>query len=58
VEALFRHGHDLLPNARSFRALGMTAFNLALYPAALRELIAALDDARRPLRGALRQQTD
>jgi hypothetical protein len=58
ARALFRHGHDLLPNARSFRVLGMTAFNLALYPAALRELVAALSDARRPLSGALREQTE
>lgn len=38
--------------------LGMTAFNLALYPAALRELSAALTDPRRPLAGSLRRQVE
>lgn len=57
ARALFLRGHVLLPNARSSRVLGMTAFNLALYPAAVRELSGALSDPRRPLRGALREQT-
>jgi hypothetical protein len=57
ARALFLRGHMLLPNARSSRVLGMTAFNLALYPAAVRELSRALGDPRRPLRGALREQT-
>lgn len=57
ARALFLRGHTLLPNARSSRVLGMAAFNLALYPAAVRELGQALRDPRRPLRGALRGET-
>ncbi len=58
ARALFLRGHVLLPNARSSRVLGMTAFTLALYPAAVRELNQALSDPRRPLRGALRGETE
>jgi hypothetical protein len=57
ARALFQRGHALLPNARSFRALGMTAFNLKHYPAALRELNEALRDPRRPLDVSLQQKT-
>jgi len=57
ARALFWKGHLLSPSARSFRALGMTAFNLQRYPEALRELTQALSDARRPLSTALRTST-
>ncbi|HEX6242944.1 MAG TPA: hypothetical protein VFZ61_18655 [Polyangiales bacterium] len=53
ARALFLRGHALSPNARSFRALGMTAFNLRRYPEALHELTQALDDPRRPLTKSL-----
>jgi tetratricopeptide (TPR) repeat protein len=58
ARALFLRGHALMPNARSFRALGMTAFNLKHYAGALRELSEALSDPRRPLDRALRSQTE
>jgi hypothetical protein len=57
ARALFWKGHMLSPSARSFRALGMTAFNLQRYPEALRELTQALADARRPLTASLRSAT-
>jgi hypothetical protein len=57
ARALFLRGHALTPNARSFRALGMTAFNLKRYPEALRELTQALNDPRRPLSTSLRRPT-
>jgi hypothetical protein len=57
ARALFWKGHLLSPSARSFRALGMTAFNLQRYPEALRELTHALADARRPLTAGLRSST-
>lgn len=57
ARALFLRGHALSPNARSFRALGMTAFNLRRYPEALRELTSALNDPRRPLTKALSEST-
>jgi hypothetical protein len=47
--ALFLRAHELWPSARTWRTLGMTAFELRMYPQAMLELQAALDDARRPL---------
>jgi hypothetical protein len=56
ARALFLRAHDLWPSARTLRTLGMTAFELRLYPRALVELQAALDDPRRPLADAERAQ--
>jgi tetratricopeptide (TPR) repeat protein len=49
ARALFLRAHQLWPSARTWRTLGMTAFELRQYPRALVELQAALDDPRRPL---------
>jgi hypothetical protein len=49
ARALFLRAHELWPSARTLRTLGMTAFELRMYPRALEELQGALDDARRPL---------
>jgi hypothetical protein len=49
ASALFSRAHELWPSARTFRVLGMTAFELRSYVRALRALTAALADARRPL---------
>lgn len=49
ARALFLRAHELWPSARTLRTLGMTAFDLRMYPRALEELQGALDDARRPL---------
>jgi hypothetical protein len=49
ARALFLRAHELWPSARTLRTLGMTAFELRMYPRALEELQRALDDPRRPL---------
>ena len=56
ARALFRRAHQLQPNARTLRGLGMTAFELRQYPQALRELEAALQDSRKPLGAKHRKQ--
>ena len=58
ARALFLRAHALWPSARTLRTLGMTAFDLRMYPQALRELQAALADQRRPLDTAQRGQVE
>jgi hypothetical protein len=56
ARALFLLAHELKPSARTLRALGMTAFELRLYPVAVRELAAALADSRQPLDANMRRE--
>ena len=49
ARSLFRRAHQLSPNARTHRGLGMTAFELRDYVFAVRNLSAALQDKRKPL---------
>ncbi len=56
ARALFMHAHAISPNARTFRGLGMTAFELRMYAQAIEELEAALGDTRKPLSEELRTQ--
>jgi alkylhydroperoxidase/carboxymuconolactone decarboxylase family protein YurZ len=56
ARALFAQAHELWPSARTLRTLGMTAFELRMYPRALEELQAALSDPRRPLPDQQRSQ--
>jgi len=49
ARSLFRRAHDINPNARTFRGIGMTSFELRDYVAAVRNLSAALEDTRKPL---------
>lgn len=56
ARALFLRAHELWPSARTWRTLGMTAFELSLYPRARFELQQALDDPRRALDEAQRNQ--
>ena len=56
ARALFRRAHELSPNARTWRGLAITAFELRRYVDAVRELEAALQDARKPLTEAQRQE--
>lgn len=56
ARALFLAAHRLWPSARTFRTLGMTAFELRDYPSALRELTAALSEPERPLSPSLREE--
>lgn len=46
---LFRRAHELNPNARTLRSIGMASFELRDYVAALRALSAALVETRKPL---------
>jgi hypothetical protein len=56
ARALFLRAHELWPSARTRRTLGMTAFELRMYPQALVELQGALEDPRRPLPADQRAQ--
>lgn len=46
---LFRRAHDINPNARTLRSIGMASFELRDYVAAVRALSAALVDTRKTL---------
>ncbi|MFT3925174.1 MAG: hypothetical protein QM778_21740 [Myxococcales bacterium] len=58
VEArvLFQQAHNLNPNARTWRSLGLTAFELRRYVDAIAELEAALADNRKPLNAKAREE--
>lgn len=58
ARALFLDAHALSPSARTWRTLGMTAFELRDYVSALRELNASLDDPQRPLDAQLRVEVE
>jgi hypothetical protein len=49
ARSLFWRAHGITPNARTFRGIGMTSFELRDYVAAVRNLSAALKDKRKPL---------
>lgn len=49
ARVLFRRAHQLFPNARTLRGIGMVAFEVRDYPDAIRSLSRAIADARRPL---------
>jgi len=49
ARALFRRAHEISPNARTLRGIGMASFELREYIEALRSLEASLVDQRRPL---------
>jgi tetratricopeptide (TPR) repeat protein len=56
ARAIFLRAHEMSPSARTLRTLGMTAFDLRMYPRAVEELSAALADERKPLRDEHRKQ--
>ena len=58
ARALFRRAHDISPNARTLRGIGMASFELREYVEALRSLEGALVDKRRPLTATQRQQVE
>jgi hypothetical protein len=58
ARALFRRAHDISPNARTLRGIGMADFELREYVEALRSLEAALVDKRRALTPSQRQQVE
>lgn len=49
ARSLFERAHAISPNARTFRALGLCAFELKHYTQAVSELEAAREDPRKPL---------
>ena len=58
ARALFRRAHDISPNSRTLRGIGMASFELREYVEALRSLEGALADKRRPLTSTQRQQVE
>lgn len=56
--SLFHRAHTLFPNARTYRGLGFTEFELRHYPAAIGYLEAALSSRVRPLNAGLRADTE
>jgi hypothetical protein len=54
--ALFRRAHQLAPSARTWRGIGMAAFELRDYVKSLRALEASLVDSRSPLTVAERDE--
>jgi hypothetical protein len=57
ARSLFRRAHEISPNARTFRGIGMTSFELRDYVSAVHNLSAALQDVRKPLSSEQRGQT-
>lgn len=53
----FRRAHQIYPNARTFRGIGMASFELRDYVTAVRSLTAAIDDQRKPLSPEQRKET-
>ena len=49
ARALFKQAHQIKPNARTLRGMGMAAFEMRKYPWALRDLEEALKESRQPL---------
>jgi tetratricopeptide (TPR) repeat protein len=58
ARALFAEAHRLMPNARTLRGLGMTAFELRSYRESIGFLEEALAAREKPLEGALRNETE
>jgi len=56
ARALYRRAHQMAPSARTWRGIGMAAFELRDYVKSLRALEASLVDSRSPLTGAERDQ--
>ncbi len=57
ARSLFRRAHTMSPNARTFRGIGMTSFELRDYVSAVHNLSSALHDVRKPLSAVQRKQT-
>jgi tetratricopeptide (TPR) repeat protein len=57
ARALFQQAHELYPSARPLRGIGLCAFELGDYAAAVRHLDAAMHELRRPLDDGLRAET-
>jgi hypothetical protein len=55
---LFSAAHEIDPNARTLRGLGMVAFEMEDFVQAYKLLYQSLQDRRRPLEGTLREKTE
>ncbi len=58
ARALFRAAHNVYPNARTLRGIGVTSFELRAYDDAYRYLTAALGSTVRPLTDAQRAEVE
>jgi hypothetical protein len=58
ARVLFRKAHELNPNARSLRGLGVVSFEMRDYVQAVQHLSAALVDPRQPLTEAQRSECE
>jgi tetratricopeptide (TPR) repeat protein len=58
ARALFRRAHEISPNARTLRGIGMASFELREYIEALRSLEASLVDQRRALTATQKTQVE
>ncbi len=58
ARALFRRAHELNPNARTLRGLGVVSFEMRDYKQAVRQLSQALVDTRQPLTDAQRSECE
>ncbi len=58
ARVLFLQAHTIAPNARTFRGIGLTSFELRDYPQAYRALSAARTETRRPLTADQRTEVD
>jgi hypothetical protein len=58
ARALFRRAHEISPNARTLRGIGMASFELREYIEALRSLEGSLVDKRRALTPTQRAQVE
>jgi hypothetical protein len=56
ARALFLQGHDMFPNARTLRGIGMSSYELRDYPEAVRTLDQSLASTVRPLTAEQRAQ--
>jgi hypothetical protein len=56
ARALFLQGHEMFPNARTLRGIGMSSYELRDYPEAVRTLDQALASTVRPLTDEQRTQ--
>ena len=57
ARSLFRRAHETNPSARTYRGIGMAAFELRDYVAAVRNLSAAIQDKRKPLSSEQHKET-
>ncbi|MBZ0115685.1 MAG: PEGA domain-containing protein [Sandaracinaceae bacterium] len=57
ARALFRRAHQLMPNARTLRGIGLASFEMRDYATAHRSLVLALASAERPLTDEQRAET-